>query len=203
MLCCRLALCLALLAGVAACSKAPGDDVRVQLDGAYLVIENRTGADIHQRVQPTSDNQAWVPTSLPDNRLESGRRMRVRIAPSERGEQLQVLWWRPGRKLADGNRGADLVRRKRVLLDELAEPLPADEQLVRVCTALMAVRAVEQRSFTTPAFREAARNYSPAAAERECMAAADDCLVGRDCDETLGTQQLLLDATRKRLKGQG
>lgn len=111
------------------------EDVRVRLGGAYLLLENRSGADIHFQLAASPMLQAYIPASLPGNRLESGRFQRWRIAPSQRGQTVEVHWWRPGREIdASGIRGPDRVRRLPVeLLDP--DPLPLDERAVRACIA--------------------------------------------------------------------
>lgn len=146
----------ALLAG--GCSKKPTEDVRLRLDGAYLVIENRTGADIHHQLVAASMPAASVPASLPGNRLESGRFVRWRIAPSQRGQAVELHWWRPGQAIdASGIRGPDRVRQLTLMLDD-PDPLPLDELAVRACIA--AQRA--QRS-------------ARAGTERACMDEAERC----------------------------
>lgn len=150
-------LALALL--VAGCSQKPTEDVRLRLDGADLVIENRSGADIHHQLTPLPAAQAWVPASLPGNRLESGRFVRWRIAPSQRGQAVELHWWRPGQAIdASGIRGPDRIRRISLMLDD-PDPLPMDELAVRACIA--AQRAQRQARPQT---------------ERACMDEAERCL---------------------------
>ena len=152
-----LAVALALLA--TGCSQKPTEDMRVRLDGAYLVIENRTGADIHHQFTPSPMGQAYVPASLPGNRLENGRFKRWRIAPSQRGQAVELHWWRPGGAIdASGIRGPDRVRKIAIMLND-PDPLPLDEVAVRACIA--AHRAQPRMRPDLEAF---------------CMAEAERCL---------------------------
>lgn len=123
------------------CGQRPTDDVRVRLDGAHLVLENRTGADIHYRLAASPMQQAETPASLPGNRLENGHFERWRVAPSQRGQSVEVHWWRPA-KVADasGVRGPDRVRRLPLELVD-PDPLPLDELAVRACIAAHKARA--------------------------------------------------------------
>ena len=150
------ALALAALGG---CQRAPSDDVRARLDGAYLVLENRTRADIHHRVVARPEDAASAPVSQPGNRLEPGRFMRWRIAPSQRGQVVDLQWWRPGGDVdAAGPRGADRVRTIAVALDE-PDPVPVDELAVRACIAA-----------------HRAQGRLRADTERRCMDGAEHCL---------------------------
>jgi hypothetical protein len=171
--CGRLALiALALAVAVSGCGGRPTEDVRATVDGSQLVLENRSNTDIHfQLIQPLT---AFIPLSTPLNRLEDGRTLKLRIAPSQRGETIDMAWWRPGERI-DGSeiRGPDRVRKIRVRLAELAEPLPTDEAFVRACVALAAATAKEQRERPGGTARELARNYSASKAENDCMKQAE------------------------------
>lgn len=163
---------MALALAAAGCGTRATEDVRATVEGSQLVLENRSSADIHfQLIQPLV---AFVPLSTPLNRLEDGRTLKLRIAPSQRGEAIDMAWWRPGERI-DGSelRGPDRVRRIRVELSELAEPLPPDEEFVRACIALAAATAQEQRERPGGAARDLARNYNAAKAENDCMSRAD------------------------------
>ena len=108
-------IALALAVGVAGCGGRPTEDVRATVDGSQLVLENRSNTDIHfQLIQPLT---AFIPLSTPLNRLEDGRTLKLRIAPSQRGETIDMAWWRPGDRI-DGSeiRGPDRVRKIRVKL---------------------------------------------------------------------------------------
>jgi hypothetical protein len=127
-----LVLATALLAG---CAPRLSEDVRVHVDGAYLKVENRSGGDVHVQLVAAPLVQAYVPLSLPGNRVDAGRYLRQRIAPSHWGRTLELHWWRPGEAIdASGIRGPDRVRRLPVTLTEPV-PLPIDEQAVRACIA--------------------------------------------------------------------
>ncbi len=141
----------------AGCAPKPNEDVRVSAQGTHLVIDNQSHADIHlQLIEPLVP---FVPLSTPNNLLADGKSLRMRIAPSQRGQKVDVNWWRPGKELEKGIRGPDRVRRVRVELAPLAEPLPTDEAYVRACIALESA----QRG----------RDYNAAKSERDCMQKAE------------------------------
>lgn len=169
----RVALAaIALVLAVSGCGKRPTEDVRATVDGGHLVLENRSNTDIHfQLIAPLV---AFIPLSTPNNRLEDGKLLKLRIAPSQRGTTLDMAWWRPGERI-DGSelRGPDRVRKIRVNLVELTEPLPPDEEFVRACIALAATTAREQRERPDGTARDQARNYNGAKAENDCMQRAE------------------------------
>lgn len=151
------ALVLALLA--AGCGQRPTDDVRLRLDGADLVVENRSGADIHHQVTPSPMPADQVLAGEPGNRLEPGRLVRTRIAPSQRGQMVALHWWHAGKATAaSGMPEAGRVRTLTILLDD-PDPLPLDELAVRAC--IDAHRAQRRLRADT---------------ERRCMAEAEHCL---------------------------
>jgi hypothetical protein len=126
---------LALVSLLSACAPRLSEDVRTRIDGAYLVIENRSGGDVHLQLTASPRMQAYLPLSLPGNRLSDGRFLRHRIGSTLWGQQIELHWWRPGEALdASGIRGPDRVRRLRVQLTEPAE-LPLDDLAVRACVA--------------------------------------------------------------------
>jgi hypothetical protein len=144
---------------LAGCGPRLTDDVRVRIEGAYLQVENRSGGDVHVQLVAAPLMQAYVPASLPGNRVETGRYLRQRIAPSQWGRTLELHWWRPGEVLdASGIRGPDRIRRLPVVLAE-PQPLPIDEQAVRACIAA----------------RQAQRRPSPRV-EQFCIDEAERCL---------------------------
>ena len=168
---------LALAVAVSRCGGRPSEDVRATVDGSQLVLENRSNTDVHfQLIQPLT---AFIPLSTPLNRLEDGRTLELRIAPSQRGETIDMAWWRPGDRI-DGSeiRGPDRVRKICVKLAELAEPLPTDEAYVRACIALAAATAKEQRERPGGAGRELARTQCLQGRER-LHAAGRAALPGR------------------------
>lgn len=160
----------ALLAG---CGKSDADAVKVRLDGAYLVVENHSGRDVHALLlaDPTA---AFVPVSSADNRVQDGRFRRWRVAPSQRGTTVHVAWWHPGRA-AEGTDlpGADRVRRVPLVLQALSAAPPFDEQVVTACVAALRLSAQ-------------ARGRPPTESELEttCMKEADECLNthGMNCE---------------------
>lgn len=153
----RLPLLLLAAALAAACGSRANEDVRASVQGSHLVIENLSHADVHfQLIEPL---MPFIPLSTPNNLLPDGKTLRLRIAPSQRGQKIDFNWWRPGKALDKGIRGPDRVRKIRVELRELDEPLPADEAYVRACIAL--------------ASAQAGRNHDAAKAEEDCMAKAD------------------------------
>jgi hypothetical protein len=165
-------IAIALALAGAGCGMRPTEDVRATVDGSHLVLENRSNTDIHfQLIAPLV---AFIPLSTPNNLLEDGRTLKLRIAPSQRGETINMAWWRPGERI-DGSeiRGPDRVRKIRVQLAELAEPLPTDEAFVRACIALAAVTAREQRERPDGSARDLARNYNASKAETDCMNRAE------------------------------
>lgn len=148
---------LALLAG--GCNQRPTDDVRLRLDGAYLVVENHSGADIHHQITPSPMPPDRLLASEPGNRLEHGRFVRTRIAPSQRGQRVALHWWRPGK--AEGPGGGPephRIRTLEIMLDD-PDPLPLDELAVRAC--IDAHRAQRRLRADT---------------ERRCMEGAERCL---------------------------
>lgn len=148
-----------LLVALSACSPRTPEEVRVRLEGSGLLLENRTRSDVYHFMTGSPAGQAWVPLSLPANRVEPGRFKRWRIAPSQRGQTVEVNWWH------HGDNGPDRVRKVVITLDEPAS-LPPDEQVVRACVA------VKQA--------ERSRDGNP---EAYCMKEAEDCLArgGVDC----------------------
>ena len=165
-------IAIGLALAVAGCGMRPTEDVRATVDGSHLVLENRSNTNIHfQLIQPLT---AFIPLSTPNNLLEDGRTLKLRIAPSQRGETINMAWWRPGERI-DGSeiRGPDRVRKIRVQLAELAEPLPTDEEFVRACIALAAGTAREQRERPDGTARDLARNYNARKAETDCMNRAE------------------------------
>ena len=175
----RVLLPALLALAVAACAPKPNEDVRVTTHGSHLVIENLSHADIHvQLIEPLVP---FVPLSTPNNLLADGKSLRLRIAPSQRGHKIDVNWWRPGKELDKGIRGPDRVRKIRIDLAELAEPLPADEAYVRACVAL----ASAQRG----------RDYNAQKSERDCMAKAE--ALCPDTPERCGAEAKAIAATLK------
>ena len=126
---------MALVALLAACAPRLTEDVRARIEGAYLVIENRSGGDVHVQLTASPMLQAYLPLSLPGNRLSDGHFLRQRIGASQWGQPIELHWWRPGKPLDEsGMRGPDRIRKVRLTLTEPAE-LPLDELAVRACMA--------------------------------------------------------------------
>ena len=161
------ALAAATLAG-AGCGLRANEDVRASVAGSHLVIENRSHADIHYQL--VQGRVAFIPLSTPLNELKDGRTLRLRIAPSQRGETVDLVWWRPGERI-DGSewRGPDRLRRVRIALEAPAEPLPNDEAFVRACVEVAAAVALERRGGAAGSARGPAPHYSAAKAESDCM----------------------------------
>ncbi|MEZ5738866.1 MAG: hypothetical protein R3E68_04970 [Burkholderiaceae bacterium] len=160
------------------CGREPTEDLRVHVAGAHLLIENRTGADVH--VQPLNEPVAWIPLSTPSNRLQDRESRRLRIAPSQRGSSIAVAWWRPGARIdGSGVRGPDRVRKISVELTELQEPLSTDEALVRACIA-------NERSvaIVSPGTAKVAGRV-----ESECMALAEQACANESSCQTRLEQQ--------------
>ena len=162
----RAAALAAVALAVAGCGLRANEDVRASVAGSHLVIENRSHADIHYQL--VQGRVAFIPLSTPLNQLQDGRTLRLRIAPSQRGEAVDLVWWRPGERI-DGSefRGPDRLRRLRVPLDEPAEPLPADEAFVRTCIEVAATVAAERRAGGDERSRAAYHNAPKA--EADCM----------------------------------
>ena len=99
----RMLLLLLLAATLTACGRHSGgnEDVQLRVEGSHLVIENRSGEDVHVQLLEDPMLMAWIPASLPGNLLPDGQSRRHRIAPSERGKKIQLAWWRPGEKIDD------------------------------------------------------------------------------------------------------
>lgn len=153
---------------VAGCGLRANEDVRATVAGSHLVIENRSHADIHYQL--VQGRVAFIPLSTPQNLLQDGRTLKLRIAPSQRGETVDLVWWRPGERI-DGSewRGPDRLRRMRIALEEPAEPLPTDEAFVRACVEVAAAVAEERRASPGGGARGPAQHYSAARAESDCL----------------------------------
>lgn len=161
------------LMGLGGCSRSDADAVKVRQEGAFLVVENHSGRDVHVQLLP-DPTAAWLPVSQADNRVQDQRYRRWRIAPSMRGSTVHVAWWHPGRTAEGTDQpGADRVRRVPVPLLALSGELPFDEQVVLAC--IDALR---------PWARNTGRTLSDAEIENRCLQEADDCLNthGMNCD---------------------
>lgn len=181
---------LALLS-TAGCAKRGTEDVRARVEGSHLVIENRSGTDVH--VQLVSGPAAWLPLSTNLNLLADGAKHTMRIAPSERGKSVEVAWWRPGAKVAGTDvRAPDRIRRLPVELVPLSEPLSQDEALVRVCIQLAEVSAQEEAERPGGGGRQSARSNNPHQVERSCMKQAEDGCPAGNCAQQLAEQRAVL-----------
>lgn len=180
-----------------ACARPP-EAPAARLDGAYLVMDNLTGQDVHYQLLAEPALQAWIPASLPTNRIEHRRHLRTRIPPSARGQTLVIAWWHPGQPIGDsGIPGPDKVRRIRLALDPLPDPLPVDEQLVLACTEashalVRADRLEEERS---------GRRYERRRLnEGLCMEDAEQaCFRGNECASRLQFWQQALQQVQQTL----
>jgi hypothetical protein len=192
-----LAACMLLTLAAAGCDRPP-EAPAARLDGAYLVVENLTGKDVHVQLLDDPLLQAWIPASLPTNRIEHKRHVRVRIAPSARGNAVVLAWWHPGEPIGDsGIPGPDKVRRIKLALDPLPQPLPADEQVVLACIeasrALSAADRVEQE-------RSGMRLDRKRLLEQQCMDDAEQaCFRGNECASRLQFWQHGLEQARQTL----
>ncbi len=181
----------------AGCARAP-EAPTARLDGAYLIVENLTGKDIHVQLLSDPPLQAWIPASLPTNRIEHKRHARVRIAPSVRGNPVVLAWWQPGEPIGDsGVPGPDKVRRIKVALDPLPQPLPVDEQLVLACIeASRALTAADRLEEDRSGRRIDRRRLQ----EPQCMEDAEQaCFRGSECASRLRFWQLGLEQARQTL----
>jgi hypothetical protein len=191
------AACLLLALAAAGCDR-PAEAPTARLDGAYLVVENLTGKDVHVQLLGDPLMRAWIPASLPGNRIEHRRHTRVRIAPSARGNAVVLAWWHPGEPIGDsGIPGPDKVRRIHLALEPLPAPLPADEQVVLACVeasrALGAADRVEQE-------RSGMRLERKRLQEHECMDDAEQaCFRGNECASRLQFWQHGLEQARQTL----
>lgn len=87
---------LALLS-TAGCAKRGTEDVRARVEGSHLVIENRSGTDVH--VQLVSGPAAWLPLSTNLNLLADGAKHTIRpIGTRAIGRGRLVAPWRQGRR---------------------------------------------------------------------------------------------------------
>lgn len=176
------ALLLPVLVASGCGSSAPAPTVR--LDGAYLMVENLTGKDVHVQFLSDPPLQAWIPTSLPGNRIEHKRHLRVRIAPSSRGKSIVLAWWHPGKEIGNsGIPGPDKVRRIEVMLDPPPQPLPVDEQVVLSCIeASQALRTAD----SSEEARDGRRFHRQRLDEHQCMDDAEKaCFRGNECPSRL------------------
>lgn len=194
----RLLMLLALAAAVAACGRRGGnEDVQLRVEGSHLVIENRSGEDVHVQLLEDPMLMAWIPTSLPGNLLPDGQSRRHRIAPSERGKKIQLAWWRPGKKFGDSDiRGPDRIRRVRLTLPPLAEPLADDERLIQVCLALGREGKAEYRE--RPRGLPEMRVSTPPrpVSEGACIELAETQCASGQCSEVLQERQQQLEVVR-------
>lgn len=168
-----LLLAGAVASGLAGCSKSDADAVKIRQDGAFLVVENHSGRDVHAQLL-ADPAAALLPVSGADNRVQDGRFRRWRVPPSQRGTTVHIAWWHPGRA-AEGTDlpGADRVRRVPVVLLALSGALPFDEQVVLACVDALRLSA-----------RLAARPTTDAEIETRCLQEADECLNthGMNCE---------------------
>jgi hypothetical protein len=184
---------VALAVALAACAKRGDENVTARFEGSHIVIENRSGEDVH--AQLAQGRGAWVPISTPNNRLADGQSLRARVAPSDRGQAVELVWWRPGKKIADSEmRGPDRLRRVKIELPPLTEPLADDEMLIRTCLALGNERVAEYRE-RRPS-RYGPGEPPPAVSEMKCVEMAErDCPKGR-CIQELRVLQAQLEFVR-------
>lgn len=179
-----LAACALLLAG---CGRKPDETaVRFVADGAYMVVENRSGEDIYYVIGSVPATP-FIPIVSPDTRLEKGRMKRLRVPPSQRGEAVELAWWFKGKEKRDGVELGDRVRRIPMTLAAIAKPLPRDEVYVLACIEMRAVVFEYQRNDSSHYARDAAKGYNPRRAEAECMKEAEEkCVMTRaDCENSL------------------
>jgi hypothetical protein len=177
-----LVACTLLLAGCGRKENA----VRFVADGAYMVVENRSGEDIYYVIGSVPATP-FIPIVSPDTRLENGRMKRLRVPPSRRGEAVELAWWFKGKEKRDGVELGDRIRRIPMTLAALAEPLPRDEVYVLACIEMRAIVFEYQRDDSSRYARDAARGYDPRRAEAECMKEAEEkCVMTRaDCENSL------------------
>jgi hypothetical protein len=167
-----------------ACGKK--EDVQVLVKGSQLVIENRTGDDIHFQLTG-AEPVAFIALATPANRLDKGRQRSLRIAPSERGSKLVLHWWFAGEKI-DGVAVADRVRRIPFSIDPLQEPIPIDEQYVLACLDVWQMR-MQARRAQSDRFNLGASQDTPHKAERQCMTEAEAKCMGQDKSECRNSMQ--------------
>ncbi|MCL4747056.1 MAG: hypothetical protein KJZ83_16805 [Burkholderiaceae bacterium] len=176
-------------------AKGGNENVLARVEGSHLLIENRSGEAVH--VQLVQARVAWIPASLPGNRMADGQSRRLRIAPSDRGQSVELFWWRPGKKIGDSDvRGPDRMRRVTVALPALTEPLADDELLIRNCVALGSESEAEFRE--RPPVRSPVHPVIPPrqVSERSCVEMAElSCASGR-CAQELQTQERQLQSVR-------
>jgi hypothetical protein len=186
---------LLLTLAASGCSRPP-EAPAVRLDGAYLIVENLTGQDVHVQLLGDPMLQAWIPASLPGNRIEHKRHLRMRIAPSARGQAAVLAWWHPGNAIGDsGIAGPDKVRRIRLSLDPLPQPLPADERVVLACIEASRVLIAADRVEEDRSGRRLDRKRLQ---EQGCMDDAEQaCFRGNECASRLQFWQLALAQARQ------
>lgn len=187
----HLLLLLVLAAALTACGRRSGnEDVQLRVEGSHLVIDNRSGADVHVQLLEDPMLMAWIPASLPGNLLPDGQSRRQRIAPSERGKKIQLAWWRPGKKIGDsGVRGPDRMRRIRLTLPPLAEPLGDDERLIAVCLAIAREGAAEYRERPRGLPEMRVSTPPPPVNETSCVALAETQCASGQCGLVLQERQ--------------
>lgn len=167
---------------LAACGGFGADgDVKVRIEGSHVVIENLSGAAIH--VHTALADTRWLAASLPGNEVAHGGARRLRILPSQRGQALELVWWRPGARIGGSDvRGPDQLRRVSLEAPLLREPIADDDALVLACVRVAALAQPGKAADEAKAHERAAERQCAARAERECA---------------LGSCALVLDAQRK------
>jgi hypothetical protein len=195
----RFAFFLVPVALLAGCNSNDADQVKVRLDGSHLVVENTSYAEVCYSLR--DDKAGWLPLCTPENRLARGGVLRERIAPSRRGTTTSVFWWRAGERLEGSDfRKADRLREIRVTLDELAQPLPTDEAVVRTCVAIAATRSKAPHFNAAGDALRASGPSNPVLAERDCMALADRaCASDEECRSELEHQRAVSTKTEQAL----
>lgn len=195
----RMFLLLLLAATLTACGRHSGgnEDVQLRVEGSHLVIENRSGEDVHVQLLEDPMLMAWIPASLPGNLLPDGQSRRHRIAPSERGKKIQLAWWRPGEKIDDsGIRGPDRMRRIRHTLPPLAEPLSDDERLIELCLAIGREGTAEYRERPRGLPEMRVSMPPPPVSEASCLALAETQCASGQCGLVLQERQQQLAVVR-------
>lgn len=112
-----------------------------------------------------------------------------------------MFWWRAGERFEGSDFSkADKLREIRVTLDELTEPLPTDEAVVRTCVAIAATRSKAPHFNPAGDALRASGPSNPLLAERDCMTAAERaCTSDEECRNALSDQHAALTKVEQAL----
>lgn len=147
----QLPIAILAMSLLAACGGHPpdGEAVKVTFKGSRLHVENRSDEDVYYFMLPEPNSQAWVPASLPTNRIAAKDTLSLSTEGVEPGSRVQLNWWYRGKEIADGIDGPDRVRRIVVEIPP-AKVRPRDEPLLPAADTVEDEVSVEEVAVLTP-----------------------------------------------------